>query len=156
LRQKEVGNIEKARALGKAYAEALLEAAYSPKFGADTSRSQLEFHHQLVLCSYIVGSVIGVRSPDPLLAQTSLQRFYHEVQNASEELYKHISDPAAFSLYILWERSHSHDTGELGRIYARLCGREGDGAVEIAGSELYRQFRAFCEEKIDRAGYAEI
>ena len=154
LRQKKSGNIEKARTLGSAFAQMLLQFAQSPE--ENREKSMLEIHHRLLLCAYIVNRVIGEQAPDPLLAQTSLQVFYRDIEEESSSLYKNINDLAAFSLYMLWERSGSRDTGEIGRIYARLCNREGEIAVENEGNALYSRFHGACAEAIKSADYSQI
>ena len=154
LRQKQSGNIEKARALGSTFAGMLLSLA-SPQESAH-DRSMLEAHHRLLLCSYIVNRVIADYAPDSLLAQTSLQVFYKDIEEQSDALYRQINDLAAFSLYMLWERSGSSDEQEIGRIYARLCNREGDSTVEDACNALYQQFHAACVAEIQKADYSSI
>lgn len=156
LRHKSVGNIERARDLGKAYAGFILKAAEEAPLGKAREFGQLEIHHQLVLCSYVVNRVIAERSPDSILAQTSLRVFYDEVERASNILYTHISDPAAFSLYTLWERSRSNDESEVGRIYAKLCGLDGNQKAITDGTRLNEDFTSACLEEMDRAAYIDV
>jgi hypothetical protein len=156
LRQKSVGNIEKARELGKLYAREIVNVPQSSPLGTAADCGQMEFHHQLVLCSYVVNRVIAEHSPDSILAQTSLRVFYDEVERASAVMYTHISDPAAFSLYTLWERSRGHDEDEIGRIYAKLCGLEGDAKAISNGNALYGWFTAVCAQFMENTAYTEV
>jgi hypothetical protein len=156
LKQKSVGNIEKARELGKLYARAVVDMTKNSPLGAAADCGQMEIHHQLVLCSYVVNRVVAEHSPDSILAQTSLRVFYDEVERASTVMYAHISDPAAFSLYTLWERSRNRDEDEIGRIYAKLCGLEGNCKTIQDGNALHRWFIAVCTQYIENTAYVEV
>jgi hypothetical protein len=124
--------------------------------GTPADCGQMEIHHQLVLCSYVVNRVIAERSPDSILAQTSLRVFYDEVERESTVMYTHISDPAAFSLYTLWERSRSRDEEEIGRIYAKLCGLDADCKTIGDGNALHRWFTAVCTQYIENTAYTAV
>lgn len=156
LKEKDSGNIEKARALGKSYAASLQEAVKEYPRRSALPPTQLEYHHQLLLCSYIVNRVIAEFSPNSILAQTSLQVFYQEIEQNAPELYKHISDPAAFSLYILCDRSSKRNDSEIGNIYAQLCNREGDPETIGEGNHLFRWFYDACAETMKYAAYSEV
>jgi hypothetical protein len=156
LKQKSVGNIEKARELGKIYAQAVVDMTKNSPLDSAADGGQMEFHHQLVLCSYVVNRVIAERSPHSILAQTSLRVFYDEVERASTVMYTHVSDPAALSLYTLWERSRSRDEDEIGRIYAKLCGQEGNCKTIQDGNALSRWFYGVCTQYIENTAYTEV
>jgi len=150
LEQKENGNIEKARVLGKAYADDILHIEKGPLRSSDKPRTQRELHHQIVLYSYIVNRVIAEHSPNSIVAQTCLNVFYTEIEAVSKELHKHISDMAAFSLYVLCERTPSRTDDQIGVIYARLCDFEGASAVIEEGNDFYRRVYDYCwDELID-------
>jgi len=150
LRHRETGNIEKARALGKKYAYAIMEAA--PPVSPDNS-SQVEYCQQIVLCAFLVTRVIVENSPDTIIAQTGIHAFYDELNSQSADLYQNTGDLAAFSLYTLWERSRTKDMDELGRIYAKLCGMEGDARAIAEGNALGRRFYAACLEMMANTRY---
>ena len=155
LRHKDAGNIEKARALGSAFAQALADIAKSSPFG-EMARIEAEIHHQLLLCTYIVNQVISEHAPDSILAQTSLQVFYKELEEQSPPITQHVNDIAAFSLYVLWERGKTRDEREIGSIYARLCGDENNADLVERGRTLYRSFYDACSRTIRHAAYVEI
>jgi len=152
LRLKNDGSIDKARQLGAKYATILLEKNEA----AAGDQDPLCCHQRLVLYSYVVNRAISDLSPNSLLAQTSLNVFYDELEEGSPELYRHVSDMAAFSLYILCERSNSRSEDEIGEVYARLCGSEGDRTVIDEGNALYRGFYERCREEFHSVGYESM
>ena len=155
LKLKSTGNIDKARSLGERFAAVLLQKEAAIRAGVAGGLDPLCMHHQLVLYSYVVNRVISDLSPDPLLAQTSLNVFYEQMEEISPDLYRHISDMAAFSLYILCERGN-RSQGGIGSVYARLCEREGDAAVREEGDSLYEKFYALCAGEVQGIGYSAI
>lgn len=152
LKLKSSGNIEKARRLGNRFALLLLEK-HAETAGADDS---LRAHQQLVLCSYAVTRAVSDCAPHSLLAQTSMNVFYDCLEDSAPELYRHISDVGALSLYILCERSHQGRDHEIGEVYARLCGAEGDAALSAEGNELYRRFYEYCAMEHDKINYSGV
>lgn len=153
LEQKECGNIDKARALGKTYADAILHIETGPvaKFGKN--RTQREWHHLILLYSYIVNRVIAEKSPNSIVAQSCLNVFYSQIEANSDELHKHVSDMAAFSLYILCERTPGRSDAEIGSIYAELCDFDGRADIIGEGNEFYRYVNKFCTDKINDADF---
>lgn len=150
LLQKENGNIQRARQLGCLFAKDVWESFSAPNSLADIS--QQEFHHRLLLQSYIVHRVISEYSPNSILAQTSMGVFYHAVEEYSQLLYQHVSDTAAFSLYILSERS-GDSADEIGRIFARLIGQEDNPKAIASGNRLYRECYDHYVKEINDIAY---
>ena len=153
LEQRNRGNIDKARQLGRDFAAGIIQPANSPLWPDRAPDTQREYHHQLLLYSYVINRVIAERSPNSLLAQTTLNVFYSEIEAASPKLHQHVSDMAAFSLYILCERSPSRGDGDIGAIYADLCDYEGHPEVIAEGNAFYRRLFDYCCEKIREIGY---
>jgi hypothetical protein len=90
------------------------------------------------------------------LAQTSLSQYYKAVETASEALYRHVNDMAAFSLYILCERSRNRTDDELGLIFAELCGLREDTAMIAYGNRLFRIFYDACVEQVKAIPYMTV
>lgn len=156
LKQKDSGNIEKARGLGLRYAQAILYPEQGPLVDEMEGRSPLFHHHQYILYSYAVNHVIADFSPNSILAQTSLNLFYAQLEEKSPELYMHVSDTAAFSLYILCERSKTRSDDDIGRTFASLVGKEDDNTVIIYANRLYSKLYHFCVEQINAVQYSEV
>lgn len=153
LEQKNCGNIERARALGKTYADDILHIENGPLAIKEAETTQRELHHRIVLYSYVVNRVIAEHSPNSIVAQTCLNVFYTELEDASKELYSHVSDMAAFSLYVLCERTPSRTDDQIGAIYAELCDFRGRSDVIEYGNHFYKQFYDYCWDKLIAVEY---
>lgn len=155
LRQKELGNIRHARELGARYAQALIDTQRGVLV-SDLKGTELPIQHQqYLLYSYVVNRVISEQSPNSIVAQTTLNKFYKDVEEASPELYRHISDMAAFSLYILHERSKARADQEIGFVFADLCGYEANRALADYGNTLFQRLYAFCLQEMQQTPYQE-
>jgi len=152
LRQKQNGNIDHAHELGESFAQILWDMAQGVIMDNDQGLTQQEIHHRLLLCSYVVNRVIASFSPNSIVAQTALSRFYAGVESRSNVLHRHVSDTAAFSLYILNERSGGGDF-EIGKIYAKLIGRENDPESARQGGEVYEQFYSSCKNIVNQVEF---
>lgn len=157
LEHKRLGNVEKARRLGSLYAEALLRHANElfPEDADPADTPDNRAHHQLLLHSYVINKVIAEYSPNSILAQTTLNCFYEELEAASEKIAAHVKDMAGLSLYILYERTEEKKEDEFGRIYARLCVGEDEEDVAAEGNELYRRTYRASKELFDSVQYAQ-
>ena len=154
LRQKENGNVDRAHALGESFAQLLWTLAQGIIMDTDSKLTQQEIHHRLLLCSYVVNRVIGQFSPNSIVAQTALRRFYSEIEGCSNVLHRHVSDTAAFSLYILNDRSGG-GSYEIGEIYAKLIGHEDDPDSISQGSDVYTAFYNSCKNIIDGVQFSD-
>lgn len=153
LREKEIGNIEKAHSLGKNLAKNLLRLAQELIMDDTSMITQQEIHHRLLLCSYIANHVIAGASPNSIVAQTALARFYSEIEERSNVLHRHVSDTAAFSLYILNERSRN-DITEIGKIYAKFVGKENNIDKINDGNQIYSRFYKEYTDIVSSAGFS--
>jgi len=154
LVQKKNGNIDRARSLGETFAGCLWGLAQSLIMDNELELTQQEIHHRLLLCSYGVNRVITQYAPNSIVAQTALSRFYTEVEEKSNVLHRHVSDTAAFSLYILGERTGNGSDSDVGKIYAKFIGRENDAESIRQGGEVYRTFFRTCKGLIDEVPFA--
>lgn len=155
LRQKRCGNIDRARDLGSRYAQALLRPDIGPLASEAEGKTPLMQHHIFLLYAYVVSHVIADHSPNSILAQASLSIFHSEVEAGSPEMMRHINDTAAFSLYILYERSASR-ADEVGRVFAGLVGEETDAALSAYGNRLYDKIYHYCVDEIIRTKYVDV
>jgi len=147
LDMKRCGSIDKARRLGERLMEILVEE--SGDLPGTPEEDSLIRHQRIVLFSYAINRVLSERSPNSILAQTSLNVFYDAVEEREPVLYRHISDMAAFSLYILCDRDRGRTDCEIGMVYARLCGSPDDPGVIGEGNELYHAFYEHCAREQD-------
>ena len=147
------GNMEKARKLGARFGCALLngESDGITMFGVGAYDNPQTILQRKVLFSYIVNRVVEDMAPNSIVAQSVIASFYDTVRTASRELCDGISDSAAFTLYILAGRSAPDDLKAIGRIFAQLCGHEGDPVFLQYGYELANYFMRQCTQEVLRA-----
>lgn len=156
LRQKNSGNIDHARSVGAYFAKLALSPQLGPLADELEGKSPLVQHHLYLLYSYIVNRVIAEHSPDSILAQTSLNVFYSNIEEASPELHKHVTDMAAFSLYILCERSPNRSEDELGQVFADLLDMEDNAQMVQLGNGFYKRMYQSCMQVIKDTPYSVI
>ena len=157
LSQKSVGNISLARDLGERYAALLMREAKTnfdpwPEGLADSLRA----HHRLLLLSYVVSRVVTDFSPNSILAHTTLNVFYSELEEKAPQLDKYIRDMASYSLYVLCERSETCSSGEIGKIYARLCGDKDNISLISEGERYYHTYYDICSQLHKQTNYAQV
>ena len=158
LRQKSVGNIERARALGERYA-ALVMAEANKNLSRRPAElaEELRTHHRLLLLTYVVNRAVAELSPNSILAQTTLNIFYSELEKRAPQLLsKYIQDMGSYSLYVLCERSHRSSEDEIGKIYARLCADKDNPLLIGEGNRHYREYYAACKELHDQTQYLPV
>lgn len=172
MEQKSAGNVEKARALGRQYADTLrmestdllglekerkaTEGEGNLPFAKETSDQLLRAHHRTVLFSYAVNRAIADLSPNSILAQTALNVFYDDLESKDPALAAHVRDMAAFSLYILCDRSENCLEDEIGNIYARLCGGEGQPELVEEGDSCFRRYYELCAHLHQQTQYVTL
>jgi len=156
MRHKNNGNIEKARALGRQFAAELCGLAKTISEPQSCDDALMRLHNKLLLFYYVINRVISDLSLNSILAQTTLNVFYAELESTAPELYGHVRDMAAFSFYILCERSETCNEYEIGKVYARLCGGKDQISVSREGVRLYREYYSVCSGLYEQEEYRMV
>lgn|GEM_PF-787271 len=157
LKQKKLGNIKQARALGQAYSDEMVKIScrlLARESAGDETSSRI-LHQKILLLSYVINRIIADKTPNSILAQTAINVFYSALEQTEPNLHQHACDMAAYSLYILCERSHKGSDGEIGQVYAGLCGFGDDPARVQEGQYLYTEYYASCEKIFDTVEFAD-
>ena len=144
VRQRQNGNIDRAKRLGARYARHL-RRLWRP---GDTAPVLAQ---KKILYSYAVAKTIEERSPNSFLEQAALSAYHQNVQNRSKADYDTIVDSVAFTLYLLAERNRNDKS--FGEVYAELCGHKHHEEYMGRGILLYHQYTADCASVFNRAGY---
>lgn len=151
-REKQNGNIDRARALGVEMAGELIRVGEEASFGADISGNfQLSLQRKILLAfsatvtfeKYCVSSVA---------ARTAHSVFYNTLQDTLPDLYHELSDTSAFSFYYLAYRRGSEVERRIGQTFAMLCSHDGDPVYQELGEALYCWFTAVTEQKLRSLG----
>ena len=156
MRHKSSGNIDLARGLGERYAALLIEEArqnFEP--WPEELAQSLRAHQRLLMFSYVVSHVTAELCPSSILAQTTLNVFYDQIEQKAPQLDKYIRDMASYSLYVLCDRSSACLDGEVGKIYARLCGDKDNQRLIGEGAHYYRVYSQACQQLMRQTDYAQ-
>lgn len=126
VRQKNNGNVARAKQLGSQLAGVLLEMGR--QLIGCPRRNQ-----QLMLVSYGLNRMVEENAPNSTVAHTVLNTFYDQVQEKDAQVYQAINDSGAYTLYMLEARQGDN----VGRVCAKLCG---NAALEEEGNLLYQVY----------------
>lgn len=154
MEQKQLGNIDRAEKIGDMFAQTLINSDF-PLDKIEQLPTECEKKNTMLLYSYVVNRVIREYVPNSLIGQKALNVFYEKIEKADFEISKHIADMAAFSLYMLCERSNTRDSAEIGRIYADLCDFEHDLDKIRQGNEFYAKAYDYCVELINHVKFQD-
>lgn len=147
VREKANGNMAKAHALGKQFAaELTAENRGVTLFGVGAFDDANTLVQRKIMFAYVVNMVIEGMAPNSIVAQSAMSSFYDSVQASFPDIYRIITDSEAFSLYILSVRSSPEDPCAIGRVFARLCGKEEDPLFVRYGCELAEYFTMYCTQ----------
>ena len=153
LRQRTLGNTNRARKLGEKYVADLLDCVWTK---APAGLSQEVFEKQLkLLYSYTVHRAIEDYSPNHIVADTALSRFYERLEEADVALFNEINESPAFSMYLFLHRSKEETAQTIGKTFASLCSKKELPDCEIIGESAYSRFMGACLQRILTAGYIE-
>lgn len=151
IRQKSLGNIERARKAGTALAADLLDCV---RAAAPDGAEPCLFERQMkLLFAYTVNRVIEDQSPNSVLAHVALSTFYETLEEAEPALFASISGDAAFSLYLYLHRTGKENPRSAGETFAALCEGRKSAALIQAGEKAYTEFLEGCEARLREAGY---
>lgn len=151
IRQRSLGNIERAKRLGRLYVEDLLDCVWT-KPPTVLSHDVFELQLELLFC-YAVHRVMEDHSPNTLLSNTALSSFYEGLEDAAPELFEEISSNAAFTVYIYLHRGNEESTEAIGKAFAKLCGAAEDEDCAALGEGAYLRYLSGCVQRIIEVGY---
>lgn len=147
VRERDNGNMEKARLLGIRFAgELTAETKGASLFGTGEPEPLQIQEQRKILFSYIVHSVVNDIAPNSIVAQSAISAFYETVNGISPEIYAMITDSAVYSLYIHSDRTAPGDANALGRVFAHLCGRAQDEVFIRRAEQLVAYLIAYCTQ----------
>ncbi|GAA6514026.1 hypothetical protein [Merdimmobilis hominis] len=154
LRERENGNIERARQLGRTLATELFGSDEVLNLGYDRSESPLVLAQRRILFSFVAGRAIDELTPNSILADTAVSVFY-DVIKEKPVVYGEINDAAAISLYMLTSRAPGLDACAVGRVFAKLCGREGSRLYAKMGSGLCLFYYDCMKQAIEKTEFVQ-
>ncbi|MEG2175094.1 MAG: hypothetical protein RR135_06390 [Oscillospiraceae bacterium] len=153
IRQRGLGNTEKARALGMRFVEELLDCVWTkPPEGVDATTFDLQLK---LLFAYAVHRIVEDYSPNSIVAQGTLSSFYEQLEADDRELYRAVNNCPAFSLYLYLHRSGEECAETVGKVFAKLCGMPDNADCAMLGEGGYARFYSACAQQMLTAGYTQ-
>ncbi len=158
LIEKENGNVERAKLLGRNLAKIL------SKDFADECMSKLEPDSEdartktqvLLLFAFAIDRGLNTHVPNATLINTAHTSFFNTLQEISSDVYDQISDTGAYSLYMLCARREGAGVcRSIGESFAKLCGKEGDVALSSTGEMIFSIFLNMVKVEVIKTAFAE-
>ncbi len=147
MSEKEQGLFDRAWRLGGELAQALLD---SSDFTYDDSDG--DTYNKRILLAFSAISSIESRMCSDNAANEALNSLLEGIKERDSRLYSDICGAGELSFYYLAVK-RGGDTGmSVGKMFAMICGREGDETYIRRGTEIYEDFEALARSKIEEYG----
>lgn len=147
------GNLDRARALGKAVAEKFCEAGNDIMPDGDSAdNTEMLIQRQQLLA---FGVKIGFERfcPNDILAETAWSSFEKQLGKIAPSMQPSTTDTGAFSFYFLAYRRGGDIERRIGQTFAMLCSHDGDPIYQELGEALYCWFTSFIKTQCESANF---
>ncbi len=131
-RQRQNGNSQRARDLGRALAEAFILADDLPPDDSTYA------YHVRELRTFAVLSTLESRLDNRILCATAVNAFYDKLIKYVPDFYERVSGGTAFSFYYIDIRGKQDVPLRIGRSFAMLCGGQDILPAEV-GADIYQK-----------------
>ena len=153
LRQKENGNLEKARLLGEQIAEFVTkEEDFYGLSGMNELFVQEELQVRQLLCYAMIASLPGAIHI-PLVADAVESDFLQALKRHSPELYRQFAEGSSYTMYLLSKHRGREPELEAGKTFAVLCGLDSDAVTVEYGETLYSLTAFALSEMVKQTGF---
>jgi len=159
-RQRENGNIERAKSLGESLAELKPNntdsATIEHLIAVDETNPGVLERQVRALLVFLAQNTLSEKLITPLLSTCSVNAMYDKIIETSPEFYQSICDGAAATFYNL-SLGRGNDVAEsIGESFAMLCGMEGDEEYTALGAKLYRRATDTISSMIDECKFEDL
>lgn len=139
-KQRDCGNLEKARELGAVLSDRIIDEDGECSFGSDSSEDNKTRIQRRMLLAFAACEAVETNIKSRVLQGVVLNVFYDTLKNALPEFYDDINESGSFSFYTLCARRGGDVPHSVGETFAMLGGKEGDRVMEDLGEALYIRF----------------
>ncbi len=153
--QKQNGNIDKARKLGRLLAQEVDSNDGEFIFGLDQQESADIICQRRLLLAFVVNYGLEIYLKNQLVSQTAQNTFFETIQNTSPSIDKDIKQQGAFSYYYLCVRDSEKPAEAIGKTFAELCDRKGDCIYAKLGSALFEYFLVVVDDRVKALQFQE-
>lgn len=147
-REKQKGNIEKARRLGSEVAEQLCSAVKTllPDIVGDDKSDYNTQCQQLLTFTVSIG--FGCFCSSSVVARAAYSSFSETLKSIDPDMHNSSKDMGAWSFYFLAYRRGGDVGRRIGQTFAMLCSHDGDAVFQEMGEALYCRIMALVESKV--------
>ncbi|MGI6265353.1 MAG: hypothetical protein ACOYJY_07850 [Acutalibacteraceae bacterium] len=147
-REKQNGNLGKARRLGARLAEDIAGIdRLTPAHGVAENAALLTQRRILMAFAAEVG--LDAFLPNNLVAQEAQNTLYNNLHLIAPAFYDELQNSGAFSFYTLCLRDSRQAERQIAETFARLCGMAGSDSYARMGAEAYTRFMAQIKQMAD-------
>ncbi len=151
LRERRLGNTDRAKALGRSFVADLIDCVWTK---APEAVDPAVFDTQLkILFVYAMHRTVDGYSQNHILANTAIASFYELLEAKEPVFFEALCQSAAFTMYLYAHRSRQENAESVGSIFASMCGVKGNGDCAAIGESAYARFTGACVQRMADAGY---
>ncbi|MBQ8209597.1 MAG: hypothetical protein IJZ35_03315 [Clostridia bacterium] len=138
------GNMQKAKALGKAIADFFPEAAEKEELWnmakcCNICELDRNIKDQAIILSVFTAEYfLNINLPDAILSTSALTVLYDTLTADMPELYNHLLSSTAFSFYYMNMDRKSADPALIGQTFAMLCGDKNSKELCCYGETVFK------------------
>lgn len=145
-RERENGNILKAKELGRLIADQLNNS--DEMFPCDEEDESAELQNQKkTLLAFAGVAGLELLCPNSATSYAAQNSFYSQLERIAPEVYKSALNSGAFSFYYLAFRRSDDIERRIGQTFAMLCSHDGDPVYQELGEALYCWFASIIENE---------
>lgn len=154
-KQKENGNIGKAKELGKILANEFVSVCRKDELTLSQNDSESLMTQKILLLSFTVMAGLEEFCDNIAIANTARTSFFDKLYELDKDLFVRSSDTGAFSFYYLSFRRGTEVDRRVGQTFAMLCSHDGDPIYQELGEALYCWFSSIIQKKVEKADFVK-
>lgn len=142
-RQVVLGNLQKAKALGKTIADSFPEAAEKEELWSmakccNVTELDRNIKDQAIILSVFAAEYyLNISMPDAILSSSALTTLYDTLTADMPDLYNELLSSTAFSFYYMNVDRKAADPILIGETFAMLCGDKNSESLRCYGSTVF-------------------
>lgn len=155
-RERQNGNVNKARVMGKHLAK-LFNDEVDPRKERDEQFQDKAVIQQIgVLFLFSAETALNIFLPSSTLSTIATTSLHDQLDDRKSKLYRDVYESSAYSFYYLSIRKGSDNIAtSIGEAFAMLCHHEGDPVFRHEGCQLYNKVLNEVESEVKKANFAE-
>lgn len=145
-RERENGNVAKAKELGRKIADLLNNSGSEFAHDEEDVNAELKTQKQTLLTFAAVAGLELV-CPSSATSYAAQNSFYSALEMQAPDIYRNALNGGAFSFYYLAFRRSGDIERRIGQTFAMLCSHDGDPVYQELGEAIYCWFASIVENE---------